>query len=337
MSPRAVARSGARRVAATLGLAALIVLLAHPVAGAASDVWGNVGPRLSWRRRQSPARYPLTNYALDQHFDAVEASLTGGVDVNGVPPMIAWFLASLLWLVTSFLANLLITLFSFAFSLDLVNGSQATGGQGALAPVSARDPQRSTPTSSARPGSSLAVAVAGIWAMWKALVQRRYSETAGALGLSPDLRRPRALLRRPAGDARSAASRSGRTRCRGRSCRSPPTAAPRAPGRPRRTPPTSSSTCSSSSPGSFSTSAGSNTASAPAPATRTPIPSRSRCGRSPPIPTATPRSLAAFRAGPKITADGKVCINNANKYAPASSASASALPIRTNATASTTP
>jgi len=30
----------------------------------------------------------------------------------------------------------------------------------------------------------LAVVIAGIWAMWKALVQRRYTETAGALGLS---------------------------------------------------------------------------------------------------------------------------------------------------------
>ncbi|HEU4705591.1 MAG TPA: hypothetical protein VFS64_00190 [Solirubrobacterales bacterium] len=129
------------------------------------------------------SRYPLLNYSLDQHFDAVSASLTGGVDVSGVPPMIAWFFASLLWLATSFLANLLITLFSFAFSLDLVNGSQATGGAGALAPV-ARAIHSIYADVLGEPWLVLAVAVAGIWAMWKALVQRRYSETAGALGLS---------------------------------------------------------------------------------------------------------------------------------------------------------
>ncbi|HET8862172.1 MAG TPA: hypothetical protein VFM94_02865 [Solirubrobacterales bacterium] len=172
-----------RRVVATLCLAALIVLLAHPVAGAASDVWGNVGPSPQVGGEGIAGRYPLTNYSLDQHFDAVEASLTGGVDVSGVPPMIAFFLASILWLGTSFLANLLITLFGFAFGLDLVNGSQATGGAGALAPVS-RAIHSIYAGVLGEPWLVLAVAIAGIWAMWKALVLRRYSETAGALGLS---------------------------------------------------------------------------------------------------------------------------------------------------------
>lgn len=172
-----------RRVVATLCLAALIVLLAHPLAGAASDVWGNVGPSPQVGGEGIAGRYPLTNYSLDQHFDAVSASLTGGVDVSGVPPMIAYFFASVLWLATSFLANLLITLFSFAFGLDLVNGSQATGGAGALAPVS-RAIHSIYAGVLGEPWLVLAVAIAGIWAMWKALVQRRYSETAGALGLS---------------------------------------------------------------------------------------------------------------------------------------------------------
>lgn len=164
-------------------LATLLVLGAHPLAGAASDVWGNVGPSPQLGDGGIAGRYPLTNYSLDQHFDAVEASLTGGVDVSGVPAMIAWFFASLIWLATSFLANLLITLFSFAFSLDLVNGSQATGGEGALAPVSRAIHAIYSDVFGA-PWLVLAIAVAGIWAMWKALVQRRYSETAGALGLS---------------------------------------------------------------------------------------------------------------------------------------------------------
>ncbi|MET0557745.1 MAG: hypothetical protein ABW065_03615 [Solirubrobacterales bacterium] len=175
--------SWGRRLAWTLGLAGLVVLVAPAIAGAASDVWGNVGPSPQVGGDGLAGRYPLTNYSLDQHFDAVEASLTGGVDVSGVPPMIAYFLASILWLATSFLANLLITLFSFAFSLDLVNGSQATGGAGALAPVS-RAIHSIYADVLGEPWLVLAVAIAGIWAMWKALVQRRYSETAGALGLS---------------------------------------------------------------------------------------------------------------------------------------------------------
>ncbi|HWM63591.1 MAG TPA: hypothetical protein VNP96_06330 [Solirubrobacterales bacterium] len=182
MSPRAP-RGWRRPVVVTLCLAALIVLLAHPLAGAASDVWGNVGPSPQVGDEGIAGRYPLTNYSLDQHFNAVEASLTGGVSVDGVPPMIAYFFASVLWLITSFGVNLLITLFSFAFGLDLVNGSQATGGAGALAAVS-RAIHSIYSGVLGEPWLVLAVAIAGIWAMWKALVQRRYSETAGALGMS---------------------------------------------------------------------------------------------------------------------------------------------------------
>jgi hypothetical protein len=180
---RRAPRSCPRRVVAAIGLATLIVLLAHPLAGAATDVWGNVGPAPQLGGGGIAGRYPLLNYSLDQHFDAVSASLTGGVDVSGVPPMIAYFFASLLWLATSFLANLLITLFGFAFGLDLVNGSQATGGAGALAPV-AKAIHSIYADVLGQPWLVLAVVIAGIWAMWKALVLRRYAETAGALGLS---------------------------------------------------------------------------------------------------------------------------------------------------------
>ena len=100
-----------------------------------------------------------------------------------VLPMIAYFFTAALWWVTSFLANSLITLFGFAFSLDLVNGSEATGGAGALGPVSAAIHSIYANVFGG-PWLVLAISVVGIWAMWKALVQRRYSETAGALALS---------------------------------------------------------------------------------------------------------------------------------------------------------
>jgi hypothetical protein len=172
-----------RRAAVVLALSVLIVLAAHPLALAASDVWGNVGPASPLGPAGLFGRYPLSHYSLDQHFDAVSASLTGGVDVSGVPAMIAYFLASVLWALTSFLANLLISLFAFAFGLDLVNGSQATGGAGALGPVAQAIHSLYANVFGA-PWLVLAVAIAGVWAMWRALVQRRYAETAGALGLS---------------------------------------------------------------------------------------------------------------------------------------------------------
>jgi hypothetical protein len=171
-----------RRIVVALGLGVVLALLVPEIAGAASDVWSNVGPSPQLSGDGLAGRYPLTNYSLDQHFTAVEVGLTD-VDTSGLLPMIAYFFASVLWLITSFLANLLITVFSFAFGLDLVNGSAATGGEGALAPVS-RGIHSIYAEVLGEPWLVLAVAVAGIWAMWKALVQRRYSETAGALGLS---------------------------------------------------------------------------------------------------------------------------------------------------------
>lgn len=177
---RVAPRGRLRRV---LWLAALLALLAHPVARAASDVFSNVGPASQLRGGALVDRYPLGNYALDHHFTAASASLTGGIDVSGVPALIAYFLADVVWQLTAFLASALITLFTFAFSLDLVNGSQATGGAGALAPVSTAINSIYQTTFGA-PWLVVAILAAGLWAMWKALVQRRYTETAGALGLS---------------------------------------------------------------------------------------------------------------------------------------------------------
>ena len=170
-----------RRVTlAALAVALLAVVVAHP-AGASSDLYGNVGPGAATSGLAD--RYPLGHYALDQHFSAVKASLTGGVDASGVPAMIAFFLANVIWQITAFAANAVIALFAFAFSLDLLNGSEATGGAGALAPVS--EAIRGLYASTfGQPWMVAAVAVTGCWAMWHALVQRRYTETASALVMS---------------------------------------------------------------------------------------------------------------------------------------------------------
>lgn len=171
-----------RPIFLALALAAALIALPHPHAGA-SDIFGNVGPASQLPGGSLVDRYPLGHYYLDTHFDAVSASLTGGVDVSGVPSLIAGFLANALWEGTAFLAKTLISLFTFAFSLDLLNGSRQTGGAGALAPVSLAV-HSIYANVFGQPWLVLAVTVVGMWAMWKALVQRRYTETAGALALS---------------------------------------------------------------------------------------------------------------------------------------------------------
>lgn len=158
---------------------ALVLLATHDAA--ASDLYSNIGPGGSISGLAD--RYPLGNYALDQHFSAIKASLTGGVDASGIPAMIAYFLANLLWQITAFVANALITLFAFAFSLDLVNGSQATGGTGALGPVGQAISNLYAYTFG-QAWMVVGVTLAGCWAMWRALVQRRYTETATTLGMS---------------------------------------------------------------------------------------------------------------------------------------------------------
>src|SRR3954452_22873123 len=92
--------------------------------------------------------------------------------------MIAQWAAAQLWNATSLLVKSTIDLFTWAFSLDLLNGPS-----GALAPVS----QAITGFYENTLGQAwmvVAILIAGLWGIWKALVQRRYTETAGALATS---------------------------------------------------------------------------------------------------------------------------------------------------------
>lgn len=170
-----------RRLALLFALTIGVVLLASPAA-VANDVYGNIGPAPQLPAGGLAERYPLTNYQLDQYFPGISVGVFSGVDVSGVPPLIAFFIAQVLWLITAFLANAVITLFAFAFNLDLVNGN-GSPGSGALTPVASAIHNLYTNTFGA-PWLVVAIVLAGCWAMWKALVQRRYTETAGALAVS---------------------------------------------------------------------------------------------------------------------------------------------------------
>lgn len=166
-------------VAATVGF----VLLTGPLASADSDLFSNIGPASQVPRGALMDAYPLGHYQLDHHFSAVKAGLLSGVDVSGIPPTIAIFLANILWQITAFMAQVAITVFTFAFSLDLLGGSSSTGGAGALEPVS-RAVRSIYDTTFGAPWLVVAILLAGLWAIWHALVRRRYTETAGSLALS---------------------------------------------------------------------------------------------------------------------------------------------------------
>jgi hypothetical protein len=178
---RATTRTRPRHLALLLCLTVGLVLLAGPPAGA-SDVYSNIGPAPQLPHGGLVERYSLSNYQLDQYFPVLSVGVFSGVDASGLVPMIAFFIAQVLWLITAFLAYAVITVFAFAFSLDLVNGN-GTNGSGALAPVSTAIQNLYTHTFGA-PWLVAAIVLAGCWAMWKALIQRRYTETAGALAVS---------------------------------------------------------------------------------------------------------------------------------------------------------
>jgi hypothetical protein len=163
-----------RRLALVIAMTLAFLLLAWPAATAdfrGSDLLGNVAPE-SQAGGGLVDKYPLSAYALDYHVDV------GITDPEGVPPMIAQWAASQLWSATGFLVSSVIALFTWAFSLDLLGGAD-----GALAPISAAI----TSLYENVIGEAWMVAailIAGIWGIWKALVQRRYAETAGALTVS---------------------------------------------------------------------------------------------------------------------------------------------------------
>jgi len=170
-----------RRAALILGLTLLLIVLAHPGA-LADDVYGNISPAPQLPPGGWVGRYPVEHYQLDQYFPAISVGFTSGVDASGVAPMIAYFGAQLLWLVTCFLANGVILLFALAFNLNLLTGN-GTRGSGALTPISQAIHNMYTSTFGT-PWLIAMVALVGCWAMWKALVQRQYTQTASALAVS---------------------------------------------------------------------------------------------------------------------------------------------------------
>lgn len=164
-----------RLVVALAGAVALALLDAPPALAEyrGTDVFANVSPESQLSGPVSA--HPSGHYALDTHVDA------GLTNPGGFVGLVPHFLASQLWDLTRFLVLATISLFTWAFSLDLLTGGGSSPG--ALGAVSRAigEVYRSTFGQAWLVAGILA---AGLWGIWKALVQRRVSEAAGQLALS---------------------------------------------------------------------------------------------------------------------------------------------------------
>ena len=170
-----------RRLLVVVLMALALVVLAWPDAIAkdlGTDVLGNISP--------DPAQsgggglvdqYPLSAFSLDYH------TQVGITELDGVPATIAHWAAAQLWSLTSFLVKTVINLFTWAFSLNLLGGDPTRPDDGALGPVAGAISSLYENVIG-QAWMVVAVVLAGIWGIWKALVQRRYTESAGALALS---------------------------------------------------------------------------------------------------------------------------------------------------------
>ena len=169
-----------RRVVAVVGVALVLVLLAWPAASAkdlGTDVMGNISPRSQLARDSLVDRYPLSAFSLDYNTDV------GITELDGVPPTIAHWAAAQIWSLTTFLLKTVINLFTWAFSLDLLGVNPDRPDEGALSPV-AKAITNIYENVLGQSWMAAAIVLAGIWGIWKALVQRRYTETVGGLAVS---------------------------------------------------------------------------------------------------------------------------------------------------------
>jgi len=160
---------------AVLSLAAL-ALGAQLAVGAAeyqgSDPISNVSPGSGVKDGEALInRHPIGHYALDVD---VKIGLTNLGEVIGGSGQ---SVAAAVWDLTVTINNAVISLFAWAFTLDLLEGG------GLLAPVAAAINAIHTDVLG-REWMVVAVVLMTFWAMWRALIQQRYAETAGTLGIS---------------------------------------------------------------------------------------------------------------------------------------------------------
>jgi hypothetical protein len=123
--------------------------------------------RLDCRVSRSVAHpYPISSYGLDQHVP------TGVTDIGDNVLAALQMVAEFVWFALVLVIKGVLLLLEWAFSLDLLNSTMASVKH-------ALDSLHNDVLG--RPWFLLAVSVAGLWGIWRGLVQRRTIETLGGL------------------------------------------------------------------------------------------------------------------------------------------------------------
>lgn len=180
-------RRGGRSRRVVVGVVvATAVIVATVMGGARAEYQGtSVSDNVSAQAQVGglSQRYPSSRYGLDYHVDAGVTStdigigsIPTGVDLDGVPALIAHTVASWVWDLDRIISNAVITLFTFAFSLDLISGAR-----GVLAPVSAAVNNLYSELSA--PWLPVMIALLGCWAVIR-IGMRDIVGTFGKLAVS---------------------------------------------------------------------------------------------------------------------------------------------------------
>jgi TrbL/VirB6 plasmid conjugal transfer protein len=130
-----------------------------------TDMWGNLMPGTG--DGGLIGRYPLSSYMLDYHVDA------GVTHPDGIPSMITQWLASWIFFAATLFMRMVIAIFQWAYSVDLVTGSGGLLAQ--AAPIS-----QGYYDDYVRPFMATAAIMFGCWLLYKAS-KREHSDTGGAI------------------------------------------------------------------------------------------------------------------------------------------------------------
>jgi hypothetical protein len=160
-----------------------IVLLAGLVGVAhakyrGSDLLGNVLPQSQMPGDSLMDKYPIGAYGLDFQIDTG----TAGLDVTSWPAVAGQFVIAWGFAITAMIMTLMIRLFLWAFTLDLVNGN-GRAGSSALEPVSMAM-QNLHNVALGHWWIVIAILLAGMWGTYVGLAHRRTSELFAGLARS---------------------------------------------------------------------------------------------------------------------------------------------------------
>lgn len=131
-------------------------------------------------------RYPISRYGLDYKVTGVSADAVSeinpfdsgeGIDFSGIPALLAAMIVKLIWYACMYAAYAALALFQFAFNFNLLAGEDSVVGPigGAI---------KAFDEAVGLEFLALTITIFGLWAMWRALVQRRYGEAVGGFAAS---------------------------------------------------------------------------------------------------------------------------------------------------------